>query len=127
MTEDEKWVYTWLGYGKIADIQKAKIRVDLTWGAKLYIAPYLACSTINFSVKSFAQTKKLLDFQWGILEDFSALFKLLYKQLAPGPDFQVYLYLPRGQLLKITGSDTPLSLKMKTGAKLIAIIKQCSD
>lgn len=127
MIEDEKWVYTWLGYGKIADIQKNRIRVDLTWGAKLYIAPYLASSTVNFSVKSFAQTKKLLDFQWGILEDFSALFKLLYKQLAPGSDFQVNLYLPRGQLLKIKGSDTPLSLKMKTGAKLIAITKQCSD
>jgi hypothetical protein len=124
MIEDEKWVYTWIGYGKIVESCKGKIVVDTTWGAKLYLQPSSVFSIVSFSVKSFAQNKRLLEFQWMLLQDFSALFRILYKQLGIEQDFVIFLYLPRGQLLQVRESDTPLGIRMKMGSKLIAVAKK---
>jgi hypothetical protein len=123
MIDEDKWVYTWMGYGKVLEYIKGKVIVELVWGCKFYVLPSSIFSTICFSVKSFGNSKRLLDFQWGLSQDFSTLFVGLYKQLSIGEDFVIHLYMPKGQLAEVFESDTPFKLRMKMGSKLIAIAK----
>jgi hypothetical protein len=123
MIDEDKWVYTWMGYGKVSEYCKGKVIVELVWGCKFYVSPASIFSTICFSVKSFGHNKRLLDFQWGLTQDFSTLFAGLYKQLSIGEDLVIHLYMPKGQLAEVNETDTPFKLRMKMGSKLIAIAK----
>ena len=112
-----------MGYGKVSEYCKGKVIVELVWGCKFYVSPASIFSTICFSVKSFGHNKHLLDFQWGLNQDFSTLFAGLYKQLSIGEDLVIHLYMPKGQLADVYETDTPFKLRMKMGSKLIAIAK----
>ena len=124
MATDEKWIHTQWGYGKIMEQNRFKATVKFSWGGIGYLNTSSLTSSVHFSIKLFASGRKTFQYDWGINQDFSLLFSLLQKQLSLPPNIQLNLYYPKGKLVKILPSDSPLKLKLKSHTKFVGITKQ---
>jgi hypothetical protein len=123
MATDEKWVYTPWGYAKVLDQDSLKATVKLHWGGLGYLSPSSLASSIHFSIKLFSASRKTLEYEWGITQDFSSLYSLIQNQLSLPPKTQLSIYYPKGKLIKILPSDSPLNLKLKNHIKFLGITK----
>jgi hypothetical protein len=124
MATDDKIVCTPLGYGKVLEHTRYKVTIKLHWGAIAYLNPSSVSTSVHFSIKLFSSSRKTLQYEWGISQDFSLLFSLLQKQLALPPNMQLNLLYPKGKLAKVLPSDSPMGLRLKNHTKMIGITKQ---
>ena len=124
MATDGGWVYTAWGYGKVQEQTRYKATITFDWGGTGYLNPSSTSTSIHFSIKLFTASRKTFQYDWGITQDFSLLYSLLQKQLSLPPNVQLTLYYPKGKLLKVLPTDSPLKLRLKSCAKLVGISKQ---
>ena len=121
MAEDSPLVYTTFGYGTVVETRATHTVVKLRWGAMGYFRPESVSTEVPFTVKSFAGAKPELAFRWAPATPFKELYSQLAVQLALPPHMYSVLYYPKGCLKTILPSDSPASVGLAAGARLVAI------
>mmetsp|Transcript_27636 Transcript_27636/g.49869 ORF Transcript_27636/g.49869 Transcript_27636/m.49869 type:complete len:282 (-) Transcript_27636:4031-4876(-) len=117
-------VLTPYGYGTLTDNRTDLVEVKLDWGAQLFIQRSLVSDELDLKVKTFIKDRSTFSYLWKVSTDFRALFRALREQLQLPDEVGIKLYYPKGSLLPVSPDDTPSSLKMSAGAKLVFVVAQ---
>lgn len=121
MASDEEFSYSPFGYGTVVESTERKIVLKLVWGGTAYLCPEQVRRTVNFTVKSFSVARRELSFEWPVGKSFESLFAAVPKQLELPANSSIVLIHPKGSLKTIDRTDTPVSLNLKAGDRLVAL------
>lgn len=117
-------VLTPYGYGVLTDNRPDSVEVRLEWGAKLFAPRQLVSEQLDISVKTFVKDRNTFSYSWKVASDFRALFRALREDMQLPEEVGIKLYYPKGSLLPVQPEDSPSSLKMTLGAKLVFLVSQ---
>ncbi len=117
-------VYTPVGYGTVLKSSETQVVVQLEWGGTAYLSPGDTTSTIPVQVKTFFGDRKLLKYEWAVTAPLSQLQATIAKELELPAISTFKILYPMGQLRELPGSETPSSLRLPAGCKLVGMVQQ---
>ena len=120
----EAVVYTPVGYGTVVNSSETQVVVQLEWGGTAYLLPGDTTTSIPIQIKTFFGERKLLNFDWAISSPISQLQAAIAKQLELPPISSFKVLYPMGQLRELPSSETPSSLRLPAGCKLVGMVQQ---
>jgi len=120
----ESVVYTPVGYGTVLKATDTQVVVQLEWGGTAYLQPSDTATSIPIQIKTFFGERKLIHYDWAVQAPISQLQDALSKDLGLPSIVSFKLLYPMGQLRELPSSETPSSLRLPAGCKLVGMVQQ---